>query len=45
MDAHGFAIFDIVGFVRPNRINLVQIDVIFVAKSSSLRPDFFRFRD
>jgi FkbM family methyltransferase len=43
MDAQGFSIFDVAGFVRPNGINLVQIDVIFVAKTSKLRPDFFRF--
>jgi FkbM family methyltransferase len=44
MDARGFALFDVNGFVRPNGINLVQIDALFVKKESNLRPDFFRFR-
>ena len=43
MDAEGFSIFDVAGYVRPNGINLVQIDIIFVAKTSKLRPEFFRF--
>jgi FkbM family methyltransferase len=44
MDSHDFAMFDIAGFVRPNGINLVQVDIIFVRKNSRLRPDFFRFK-
>ena len=43
MEAHGFSIFDVAGFIRPNGVNLVQIDVIFVAKDLKLRPDYFRF--
>jgi FkbM family methyltransferase len=43
MDSKGFAIFDISGFIRPNAIDLVQLDIIFAKKTSSLRPDFFRF--
>jgi hypothetical protein len=35
--------FDINGFVRPNGTDLVQVDMLFVKKSSALRPDFFRF--
>jgi hypothetical protein len=37
MDAQGFTIYDIGGFVRPDGSNLVQIDVIFVTKASRLR--------
>jgi FkbM family methyltransferase len=44
MDSHGFALFDINGFVRPNGIDLVQLDMLFVKKSSAFRPNFFRFR-
>ena len=44
MDAAGFTMFDIAGLVRPNGIDLVQIDIIFVRATSKLRPDFFRFR-
>lgn len=44
MDSHDFAMFDISGFVRPNGVNLVQVDIIFVKNSSRLRPDFFRFK-
>src|SRR5690242_18354935 len=44
MDSRDFAMFDIAGFVRPNDVNLVQIDIIFVRKNSRLRPDFFHFR-
>jgi hypothetical protein len=43
MEAKGFVMFDIAGFVRPNGVDLVQLDVIFVRKTSRLRPDFFRF--
>ena len=43
MDERGFAIYDIAGFIRPNGKDLVQIDIIFVSKGSTLRPDRFRF--
>ncbi len=43
MSDHGFAMFDIAGFVRPNGVNLVQVDIIFVRRHSCLRPDFFNF--
>jgi FkbM family methyltransferase len=43
MNDNDFAMFDIAGFVRPNGINLVQLDIIFVKSRSPLRPDFFRF--
>jgi FkbM family methyltransferase len=45
MDSKDFAMFDIAGFVRPNGINLVQIDIIFVQKNSRLRPEFFSFQN
>ena len=44
MDSKGFAVFDIAGFVRPKGIELVQLDIIFVKKESSLRPSFFHFK-
>lgn len=43
MNEHDFAIFDVAGFIRPNGVGLVQLDLIFVRKNSSLRPDFFRY--
>jgi hypothetical protein len=43
MDAQGFVMMDVAGFVRPNRTDLVQIDIIFAKKTSHLRSDFFRF--
>jgi FkbM family methyltransferase len=43
MDANGFAIYDIAGFIRPTGADLVQLDILFVKKNSSLRHDFFRF--
>lgn len=43
MEMRGFAMFDIAGFVRPNGIDLVQIDIVFVRKNSPMRPDFVRF--
>jgi len=44
MDAEGFAIYDLAGFIRPTGIDLVQIDILFARKNSALRRDFFRFR-
>ena len=43
MDDHGFVIYDIAGFVRPNRKDLVQVDILFVRKESNLRPQSFQF--
>ncbi len=43
MDANGFAIFDVVGFVRPNGTDLVQVDLLFAKKTSALRRDYFHF--
>jgi FkbM family methyltransferase len=44
MDAKGFAVYDIAGFVRPTGADLVQIDILFVKKISGLRRDFFHFQ-
>lgn len=44
MDQHGFAILDIAGFVRPNGVDLVQLDLVFARKDSRLRRDFFCYR-
>jgi len=44
MDAKGFAIYDVVGFVRPNATDLVQVDLLFAKKTSPLRGDYFHFQ-
>lgn len=38
-----FAPFDIGGLVRPNGIDLAQMDLLFVRRGSKLRTDFFTF--
>lgn len=43
MDEKGFVPLDISGFSRPNGIDLAQIDLLFVPKTSSLRRTFFEF--
>ena len=43
VDTKGFALIDIAGFVRPDGINLVQIDIIFARKTSPLRTNCFSF--
>jgi FkbM family methyltransferase len=43
MDRNGFALFDVAGFVRPNGTDLVQLDLIFARKDSSLRRDYFKY--
>jgi FkbM family methyltransferase len=44
MDAKGFAVYDIAGFIRPTGTDLVQIDILFARKTSRLRRDFFQFQ-
>lgn len=44
MEERNFVIFDVCGFVRPDRIHLTQVDFLFVRKDSSLRVDFIEFR-
>ena len=43
MDERDFVPLDISGFSRPNGVDLVQIDVLFVRRDSSLRPAFIEF--
>lgn len=43
MDDRGLVPLDFGGMVRPDGINLVQTDVLFVPRDSPLRPDYFRF--
>lgn len=43
MKERGFVPYDISGFSRPNGVDLVQIDLLFVREDSGLRTKFFRF--
>jgi FkbM family methyltransferase len=43
MKQHGFVPYDFSGFSRPNGLDLVQVDIVFVREDSSLRPTFFKF--
>lgn len=43
MDKRDFVPLDVSGFSRPNGIDLVQIDVLFVRRDSSLRATFIEF--
>lgn len=43
MDAWGFVPYDFAGFIRPNGIDLVQTDILFVRRGSPLRPSHFTF--
>ncbi|MBW8785246.1 MAG: FkbM family methyltransferase [Novosphingobium sp.] len=43
MDARGFAPYDLAGWSRPDGVHLVQIDLLFTRKDSSLRPRQFTF--
>ena len=43
MNERGFVPIDVSGFSRPNGIDLVQADFLFVRRSSPLRPDFIKF--
>jgi FkbM family methyltransferase len=42
MDAADFVPFDISGFVRPDKISLAQVDILFVRNVSPLRRKFFK---
>ena len=44
MADRGFTPLDISGFRRPNGVDLAQIDMLFVPEDSSLRRQFFHFR-
>ena len=43
MNDREFLPIDVSGFSRPNGIDLVQADFLFVRRDSALRPDFIRF--
>lgn len=43
MKAWGFVPFDFAGFIRPNGVDLVQTDIIFVREESGLRTKRFVF--
>jgi FkbM family methyltransferase len=43
MNQHDFIPLDVSGFSRPNGIDLVQADFLFVRRGSPLRPDFIEF--
>ncbi|WP_120716551.1 FkbM family methyltransferase [Tsuneonella amylolytica] len=43
MDERGFVPYDIAGWSRPNRIDLVQMDLLFTRRDSPLRTTFFEF--
>ena len=43
MDERDFVPVDVSGFSRPNGVDLVQMDLLFVKRSSSLRTTFIQF--
>ena len=43
MDQRGMVPLDISGLTRPNGVDLVQVDILFVKRESSLRPTFITF--
>lgn len=43
MKQKGFIPYDFSGFSRPNGLDLVQVDILFVREDSALRPTFFDF--
>ena len=43
MDERDFVPLDVSGFSRPNGVDLVQIDMLFVRRDSTLRPGFIEF--
>lgn len=43
MNHREFVPVDVSGFSRPNGVDLVQADFLFVRRGSPLRPDFIRF--
>lgn len=43
MEEWGFSPFDFAGFIRPNGVDLVQTDILFVRTNSTLRAKEFRF--
>ena len=43
MNELGFVPLDISGFIRPDGVNLVQVDMLFVPKESKFRPTAFKY--
>jgi FkbM family methyltransferase len=43
MDEREFVPIDVCGFSRPNGVDLVQMDLLFVRRTSRLRPSFIQF--
>jgi hypothetical protein len=43
MDERGFVPLDVSGFSRPNLVDLVQVDILFARRDSSLRPASIEF--
>ena len=43
MDERDFVPYDLAGWSRPNGVDLVQIDLLFVRRNSPMRPSFFHF--
>lgn len=43
MNQRDFVPIDVSGFSRPNGVDLVQADFLFVRRNSPLRPDFIQF--
>lgn len=43
MDERGFVPVDVSGFSRPNGVDLVQMDLLFVERASPLRTNFVQF--
>lgn len=43
MNELGFVPLDISGFIRPDGVNLVQVDMLFVPKESQFRPTTFKY--
>jgi FkbM family methyltransferase len=43
MDEREFVPIDVSGFSRPNGVDLVQMDFLFVRRNSPLRPSFIQF--
>lgn len=43
MDEQGFVPLDVSGFIRPDGINLIQVDILFAPRESRLRPTTFKY--
>lgn len=43
MHQHQFEIFEIAGFIRPTKAEVVTLDIIFAKRNSSFRKAYFTF--